>query len=69
MSGLQVAWGACLIVTLIALPMGVMRMLAYRSREIDHTSTMRTAAWFALGLGLLGLAGLVVVSVLLLTGG
>lgn len=67
MSGLQLAWGVSLIVTLTALPMGVFRMLVYRSRQIDHTPTMHTAAWFALALGLAGLAGLVVCTVLLLT--
>jgi hypothetical protein len=53
-------------VTLWALPLGVVRLLAYRSGETDHTPTMRTAALFALALGLVGLACLVVLSVLLL---
>jgi hypothetical protein len=42
-------------------------MVAYRSGEIDHTPTMRTAAWFALSLGLLGVVGLLATSVALLT--
>jgi hypothetical protein len=66
MGGLELAWGVSVIVTVVALPMGVVRMLAYRSHEIDHTPTMQVAAWFALGLGLLGLTGLAVTSVLLL---
>ncbi|WP_148574059.1 hypothetical protein [Nocardioides caldifontis] len=66
MSPLLVAWGASLIVTLWALPVGIVRMLAYRSGETDHTPTMRTAAQVALALGLLGLVSLAVLSVLLL---
>jgi hypothetical protein len=66
MSALQVAWGAALVVTVWALPMGVVRLLAYRSGETDHTPTMRTAALFALAVGLLGLGCLVVLSVMLL---
>ncbi len=65
MDPLHAAWGVSLVVTLWALPMGFIRMLAYRSGEIDHTPTMRTAAWFALSLGLLGLACLVIFTVLL----
>jgi hypothetical protein len=66
MSSLLLAWVVSLVVTLWALPLGFIRMVAYRSGEIDHTPTMRTAAWFALSLGLLGLACLVVLSLLLL---
>lgn len=66
MSLLEVAWVASLVTTLWALPLGFIRMLAYRSGEIDHTPTMRTSAWFALSLGLLGLLCLVVLSVVLL---
>ncbi|HET6625380.1 MAG TPA: hypothetical protein VFG63_03235 [Nocardioidaceae bacterium] len=67
MTGLQILWGVGLLVTLAALPMGAIRMLAYRSGEIDHSPTMLTAAWVALGIGLLGLVILVVTSVLLLS--
>jgi hypothetical protein len=66
-SPLLLTWAASLVITLWALPLGFVRMVAYRSGEIDHTPTMRTSAWFALSLGLLGLVGLVVCSVLLLT--
>jgi len=66
MSALEVAWGAALVVTLTVLPMGAVRVIAYRSREVDHTPTMRTAAVFALSLGLAGLVALVVLSALLL---
>lgn len=66
MDTLVVAWGAALVVTLFALPMGVVRILAYRSREIDHTRTMHIAAWVALGTGLLGLVALAALSTALL---
>jgi hypothetical protein len=68
MSGLGIAWGIALIVTIGALPAGIWRTLAYRSGHIeaDHTPTMRIAAVFALTLGLFGLMSLMVLSVLLL---
>jgi len=62
MDGLAFAWMIALIVTLGALPAGIVRMLAYRSGQIDHTPTMRIAAGFALALGLAGAVGLVVLS-------
>ena len=58
-------WVVSLIVTIGALPPGLIRAYAYRSGEVDHTPTMRTAAAFALTLGLLGLASRAVCSVLL----
>ena len=67
MSPLIAAWGASLIVLLWALPVGIIRTLAYRSGGIDHTPTMRTVARFALGLGVVALVFFVLFSVLLLT--
>jgi hypothetical protein len=64
-TGLQIAWGIALIVVLGALPMGLLRAVAYRSGEVDHTRTMLIAATVALGLGLAGLVCLLVLSVLL----
>jgi hypothetical protein len=66
MSPLLAAWAVSLVVALWALPLGFIRMVAYRSGEIDHTSTMRTAAVFALTLGVLGLVGVIVLGILLL---
>jgi len=66
-SALQVIWVASLLVTLAALPVGAIRMLAYQSGETDHTPGLRSVAWIALGIGLLGLAVLAVTSVILLT--
>jgi hypothetical protein len=65
MSGLQLAWALSLLVTLTALPVGLVRMLAYRSGEVDHQPTLLVAALVGLGLGLAGLAALAVTSVML----
>jgi len=59
------AWGVALIVTLGALPVGILRTVVYRSGDIDHTPTMRTVAIFAMTLGLVGLVCLVALSVAL----
>lgn len=66
MSPLEIALGISIIVTVGALPVGIFRMVVYRSGDIDHTRTMLVAAWFALGLGLLGLVCSVVLGVALL---
>ena len=55
------------MIMLWALPWGAVRMLAYRSEPLDHTSTMRTAATFALTLGTLAFLCLIAFSILLLT--
>jgi hypothetical protein len=66
-SALQLAWGASLLVLLTALPMGAIRMIAYRSGEIDHSQTMLIAASVALSIGVVALLVLVVTSALLLS--
>jgi hypothetical protein len=68
MTGLQLAWALSLLVTLTALPVGLVRMLAYRSGEIDHQPPLLVAAVVGLGLGLAGLVALAVTSVLLVLG-
>ncbi|MFC5730408.1 MULTISPECIES: hypothetical protein [Nocardioides] len=55
MDALTYAWTVSLLVTACTLPIGIIRTLAYRSGQIDHTPTMRTVAIFAMSLGLLGL--------------
>ncbi|HET6699435.1 MAG TPA: hypothetical protein VFG88_10135 [Nocardioidaceae bacterium] len=67
MSSLQLAWAASLLVVITALPMGAIRMVAYRSGEIDHSRTMLLAASVALSIGLVALLVLALTSVLLLT--
>lgn len=66
MSSLQLAWAVSLLVTLTALPVGAVRMVAYRSGEIDHTQTLLIAASVGLSLGVVALLALVVTSVMLL---
>jgi hypothetical protein len=51
MSFPQVLWAVTGIMAFLLLPVGAIRMIAYRSREIDHTPTLRKVAVFALGLG------------------
>lgn len=65
MDTLEVLWGASLIVMVTALPMGLVRLVAYQSGQRDHTQTMLIAMLVALGTGLIGLVGLVVTSILL----
>jgi len=65
MTGLEIAWGIALIVTVGALPMGMFRMIAIGSGGFERSRTMVISAWFALVLGLVGLACLVVLSLLL----
>jgi hypothetical protein len=67
MSGLVMAWGICLIVMLGALPQAVVRTIAYRSGEVDHTRTMRIAATFAVAVAGAGALGLAITSALLVT--
>ncbi len=62
--GLQYAWWLALIVTLGALPVGLLRTVAARSGDpIQGAATPRAAAAFALTLGGIGLLCLVVLSV------
>lgn len=65
MSGLEIAWGISLIVTLGTLPPGLVRTYAYRSGEVDHTPAMRTVAIVAMTLGVAGAVCLVVLSLAL----
>jgi hypothetical protein len=51
MSTTQVLWAVAGIIAFLLLPVGAIRMIAYRSREIDHTPTLRNVAVFALALG------------------
>jgi hypothetical protein len=47
----QVLWAVTGIIAFLLLPVGAIRMIAYRSQEIDHTPTLRNVAVFALALG------------------
>lgn len=51
MTAAQTAWVVSLVVAGGLLPVGAIRMLVYRSGDIDHTPTMRTVAVLALVAG------------------
>lgn len=63
MSIAQVLWAVTGIIAFLLLPVGAIRMIAYRSREIDHTPTLRKVAVLALGLGGAAFALFVVLSI------
>jgi len=65
MDGLSFAWAIALIVTAGTLPAGVLRTLAYRSGDVDHTPGMRMVATVVLTIGLVGLLVLAALSVAL----
>jgi len=46
-----VVWAASGICAFLLLPVGAIRMVAYRSGEVDHTPALRSVAVLALGLG------------------
>lgn len=51
MSIVEAAWAVSGVVAFLLLPVGAVRMVAYRSREVDHTPGLRSVAVFALSLG------------------
>ncbi|HEU4568593.1 MAG TPA: hypothetical protein VFR99_11205 [Marmoricola sp.] len=67
MDALEIAWGCCLIVTVIALPMGLVRLVAIGSGGFERSRTMRISAWFNVALGVVGLLCLLGLSIALLT--
>lgn len=69
MDPLYVALGLSLMAALWFVPIGLIRLLAYRSGEIDHTEGMHNVARTILTLGLVCLAVSVIVGVLFLTRG
>ena len=61
MSGEGLIWAVSGICAFLLLPVGAIRMIAYRSGEVDHTPALRSVARLALGIGgaaLLVFAGL-----------
>lgn len=65
MDSLQVAWAVSLVATGWFLAVGAIRMLAYRSGEVDHTPGMRLVATITLSLGLVSFLALVVLSIVI----
>lgn len=69
MSTLYAAWAATLVTAAWLLPIGAIRMLAYRSGEVDHAPGMRNVALMALGLGAVALIACVVITVVIVVQG
>jgi hypothetical protein len=51
MSTAALLWAASGISALLLLPVGAIRLLAYRSGEVDHTPALHGVALMAVGLG------------------
>lgn len=51
----QVIWAVSGIVALMLIPVAGIRMIAYRSREVDHTPELHFVARLALWLGAVAL--------------
>ena len=69
MTPAQVAWVVSLVVAGGLLPVGIVRMVIYRSGEVDHTPTMRSVAWFALITGAAAFFVLLALTLWFLTSG
>lgn len=68
MNGLQFAWVASVVAMGWFLPIGAIRMLAYRSGQVDHSLGMRNVAVLALALGGVATVCMIVLTVLIVTG-
>jgi len=66
MNGLEIWWVISFMAALWFVPVAAVRVLAYESREIDHTRTMMIVAMIASACALLSVNSLVVLSVVLL---
>ncbi|HSE10452.1 MAG TPA: hypothetical protein VLB29_17455 [Nocardioidaceae bacterium] len=51
MSAVEALWAASGISAFLLLPVGAIRLLAYRSGEVDHTPALHAVALLAVGLG------------------
>lgn len=58
----QTLWLVSGVTAFMLLPVGAIRLLAYRSGEVDHTPALRAVALMAVGLGTLGLVLFLVLS-------
>jgi len=63
MDGVRLAWLIALVSAGWLLPVGAVRMLAYRSGDVDHTRGMRFVAIMALSGGAVAAVALVVLSI------
>lgn len=66
MTTLQAAWGAALIASMWFVPVATIRVLAYRSGEVDHTKGMRTVAIIAAVGAVISVGALVVLTLIAL---
>lgn len=66
MTNLVIAWGISLIVALGAFPQAVIRTLAYRSGQVDHTRTMLIACVVAVAVCVAGSISFAITSALLI---
>jgi len=69
MGPVSILWAASGIAAFMLLPVGAIRLLAYRAGDVDHTPAMRTVALLALGLGTVALAAFLLLSTWLLATG
>jgi len=56
MSATEMLWAGSGICAFLLLPVGAIRLVAYRSGGVDHTPALRAVALLALGLGTAALA-------------
>lgn len=66
MSTVAYLWMVALAATMWLVPYTVVRVVAYRSGEVDHTPGMRKVATFSAVLAVVAVGSLVVLTVLLL---
>ena len=65
MGSLEVAWTVSLVATGWFLAIGTIRMVAYRSGEVDHTPGMRFVARLALALGAVAALALIILTIVI----
>lgn len=69
MGTMSMIWLGSAIAALMLLPVGLIRLIAYRSGQVDHTPTMRTVVVVVLGLGTLAALVFVALSLWFLVSG
>lgn len=67
MDALQTAWGVSFVAAGWLLVVGAIRMIAYRSGEVDHTPGMRGVALFTLAGGAVAAVVFVVLTIVIVT--
>jgi len=68
MGALEAAWAASVVATAWLLTVGMVRLVAHRSGQVDHTPGMRNVALLALSLGVLAAICMIVLTVLIARG-